>query len=180
MTTILGSEAAERELDTLLSTIRSELEAVRNSGVQEQRQATSAAKQKLRDFVKSTQPQNPGDPAEAGAVDKVDQVAFDVLIQLGVQQIQQDIQRIEAGAAKLQALTPALGAQTAANVSSARSISLQPIKATIDSMTTMVELVKSLKSSLSAANPDEARIAAEIQKLVEQFEALRSAVSAVN
>ncbi len=175
MTDIIGPAAAKAALTNLMAQIKAALNAAGPAGSPAYRAAVDQAQRDLETFFKSTRAADLADPDEVAAVRAIDQLAFDLLVKLSLDELEGNIELIEDGAEKLSKLGAALGAQADSNVKAAASIGLKPVKDTIDSMTALVESVKNLKANLSAADPDEAKVAAEIDKLVAQFETLRTA-----
>lgn len=179
MSDIVGKDAAKAALETLIPRLQQALQAAQTASPQDQVRAMESAKSQLNDFFNSTRAQNLADPAEVKAVRDIDQIAFDMMTQLTVQQVTVGVAALTAGAARLRSLTGSLNQQTATVSSAAKSVSLQPVKKAVDSMTAMVNSVKALKTSLKADKPDEAAVMKKIDDLVAQFEALRTAVSGV-
>jgi hypothetical protein len=179
MSDIVGPAAARTILDALLPSIEASLGAIpANAAPAAKIAAMEAAKKRLSDFFNSTRAQNLADPAEVDAVRKIDAIAFDAFSAITVQQVDLGVGAIQQAGQQLQALTAALNQQTASTAGAAKSVALQPVKKAVDAMTAMVNSVKALKDNLSAADPDQAKAAAEIEKLVQQFEIVRKAVSA--
>jgi hypothetical protein len=178
MSDIVGKDAARAALDALIPRLQASLQAARTASPLDRMKAMEAAKAQLSGFFNSTRPANLGDPAEVKAVRDIDQIAFDMLTQLTVDQVDLGVGALSDGAARLRSLTTALDRQTATVSSAAKSVSLQPVKKAVDSMTAMVQSIKDLKKGLKADKPDEAAVAKTIDDLVAKFEALRSAVSA--
>jgi hypothetical protein len=174
MSDIIGAAAAAAELNSLVAQIQASMRAAPGD-----RATIDNAKASLRAFTTRTRPADPLNDDEMKAVDDVNDIAFDMLADLGLQQIAAGVAGLQRGADRLGALGTQLGEQAAGNQAAADSISLKPVKQAIDSMTGMVNSVKSLKANLKADDPDEARIAAEIDKLVAQFETLRTAVGQI-
>ena len=175
MSDIIGPAAAKAALTQLVADIKSSLNGARPAGSPAYGEAVDKAQRDLEAFFKSTHAADRADPVEVAAVRAIDEVAFDLLVKLSLDELEGNIGILEQGAAKLATLGGALGAQAAINVKAAASIGLKPVKEAINSMTAVVESVKELKANLSAADPDEAKVAAEIDKLVAQFETLRTA-----
>jgi hypothetical protein len=170
MTTIVGPAAAKAALIDLISEIRQSLGAVAGGGAA-YGQAVTAAQERLRTFFKATEPADDPDVAA------IDAIAFDLFLTLGFDAIAANNARLEAGARRLAELTGQLDDVTAATHHAAASVALRPVKDAIDSMVAIVAEVKALKSNLSSAKPDEALVIAEVDKLAEQFDVLRQAVS---
>jgi|GEM_PF-4402908 len=179
MSDIIGKDAAKAALDALIPQLQATLQTARTKPALDRMKAIERVKTQLSDFIKSTRPANVGDAAEAKAVRDIDQIALDLHTQLTADQVEAGVGALTAGAARLRALTGALDQQTARVSAAAKSVSLQPVKSAVDSMTGMVQSIKSLKSTLKADKPDEAAVAQKIDALVTQFEALRTSVSAV-
>jgi hypothetical protein len=177
MSDIVGPAAARTVLDALLPSIESSLTAVQGGTPEARIGAMEAAKKRLRDFFNATRPQNLADQAEVDAVQQIDGIAFQAFSHLTVQQVDLGVGAIKQGSEDLKALTAQLNLQTASTASAAKSIALQPVKKAVDAMTALVNSVKALKTNLSAADPDQAKAATEIDKLVAQFDILRKAVS---
>jgi len=177
MSEIIGPAAAKAALAQLVAQIRSSLSNA--GGGQAYKDAVDKAQSDLEVFSNDCRAADVADSDEVAAVNAITQLAFDLQVKLSLNELEDNIKVLEEGADKLAALATALDQQTAANVHSAASIGLKPVKDTIDSMTSLVETVKNLKSNLSAADPDEAKVAAEIDKLVAQFQALRAAASQI-
>jgi hypothetical protein len=178
MSNIVGPAAARMVLDALLPSIESSLAAVQGAAPAVRIAATNAAQQRLSDFIDSTRPQNLADQAEVDAVQQIDDIALNAFSNLTANQIQASVAAIQQGSQQLQTLTAQLNLQTASTASAAKSVALLPVKKAVDAMTAMVNSVKALKTNLSAGDPDQAKAVAEIDKLVEQFDILRKAVSA--
>ena len=178
MSDIIGAAAAKSALTNLVSRIRSSLETAKGLGASAYAQAVDAAQRDLDTFFKSTKPADFADAAEVAAVRKIDEVAFNLLVDLSLEEMEANVQKLEQGAQKLQAISVALADQAAANSAAAAAIGLQPIKQAVDSMTGLVNSVKALKTNLKADDPDQAKVAAEIENLVAQFQRLKSAVQA--
>lgn len=177
MSDIIGPAAAKTALNTLIAQISSSLAAAKTAGDAAYGAAIDAAQRDLEAFFKSTRPGDDTDNVEVAAVRAIDQIAFDLFMKLSVDQLEANADQLEEGAAKLETLGQALDAAANANVRSAASIALKPVKDAIDSMTAIVGSVKSLKANLSSADPDEAQVITEIEKLVAQFETLKAAVT---
>jgi hypothetical protein len=177
MTIIKGPAAAAAVLEALLPSLQASLDAARSVSDDALMDAIEAAKLRLRNFANSTMAANLNDSAEVEAVDRIDKVARDLHSRLTIGQIGMAVGAISATAAELNALSAQLGLLTDATERAAKSIALDPVKKAVDAMTAMVNSVKSLKANLDAADPDEAQVIAEIDKLAEQFEALRTAVN---
>jgi hypothetical protein len=175
MSEIIGPAAAKAALTKLVADIKDSLTAAGPAGSPAYAQAVDKAQRDFEAFFKSTRAADLADPVEVAAVRAIDEIAFDLLVTLSLDELEGNIRKLEEGAAKLAKLGGALGAQAEINVKAAASIGLEPVKEAIDSLTEVVETVKELKANLSAADPDEAKVAAEIDKLVAQFETLRSA-----
>lgn len=176
MSTIVGPANARAVLDALLPGLKASLDAARGRSADERRNVAAAVQDRLRAFANSTTAGNLADPHEVAAVRDIDTVARDLHRAITADQIEASIAEIESGAARLATLAASLGLQTAANRSAARSISLEPVKKAVDSMTAMVESVKSLKTGLSAADADEASVLRLIDDFAARFDALRKAV----
>lgn len=177
MSDIVGPVAAQAALEALMPSIEASLEAAKSAAPSARIAAIEKAKTRLSDFFNSTRPQNLADPAEVAAVREIDTIAHQALTKLTVQQVDLGVSAIKQASQRLKTLTAALDQQTAATASAAKSVALQPVKKAVDTMATMVNSVKALKANLSAADPDQAKAATEIDKLVAQFETLRKAVS---
>lgn len=176
MTIIKGPDAAAAALNLLLPSLQASLAAAQSGSVDDRLDAVEAVKQQLRDFANSTSPVNLADPAEIAAVEKIDDVARDLHSTLTAGEIETGIASIAAAAGKLRTLSGQLDQLATTNEHAAKSIALDPVRKAVDTMTAMVDSVKSLKANLSEDDPDEAQVAAEIEKLVEQFEVLKQAV----
>jgi hypothetical protein len=174
---IIGQGPAGAVLEALMASLEVSLQAVQNAAPLDRIKAIEAAKKRLMDFSDSTRAQNLADPAEVKAVRDIDQLALDTISSLTVQQVDLGVGALQQGARRLRTLTGALNQQTAGAATAAKSIALQPVKKAVETMTAMVNSVKALKANLKAADPDEAKVAAEIDKLVSQFETLRRAVT---
>ena len=179
MSDIIGPAAAKAALTQLVAAIKSSLNAAGPAGSPAYGEAVDKAQRDLETFFKSTRAADLADPGEVAAVRAIDEIAFDLLVTLSLDELEGNIRKLEQGAEKLAKLGAAVGAQAAINVKAAASIGLEPVKEAIDSMTEVVETVKELKANLSAADPDEAKVAAEIDKLVAQFETLRTAAGRI-
>jgi hypothetical protein len=177
MSSIIGPVAAKAVLDALMPSIEASLEAARGASAAVRIAAIEAAKTKLSDFFNSTRAQNLADPEEVEAVGQIDSIAHDALSKLTVDQVDLAVDAIEQASQKLKTLGATLDQTTATTASAAKSVALQPVKKAVDTMTAMVNSVKALKANLSGTDPDQAKAASEIDKLVAQFEALRAAVS---
>jgi hypothetical protein len=177
MSEIVGPAAAQTVLDALLSSIELSLAAVQGAADETKTAAMDAAQKRLHDFVNSTHPRNFADQAEVDAVQQIDEIARTAFSNITVQQIDLGVAAIQQRNQQLQELTAQLNLQTASTASAAKSIALQPVKKAVDAMTALVNSVKALKTNLSAADPDQAKAATEIDKLVAQFDILRKAVS---
>ncbi|MBV9883326.1 MAG: hypothetical protein JO276_09985 [Sphingomonadaceae bacterium] len=178
MSDIVGPAAARSVLDALLASIEASLKAVQGGSQEARTTAMDAAQKRLSDFINSTRPQNLADQAEVDAVQQIDDVALNAFSNLTADQIEAGVAAIQQSNQQLVALTAQLNLQTASTSAAAKSIALQPVKKAVDAMTAMVNSVKALKDNLSAADPDQAKAAAEIEKLIQQFEIVRKAVSA--
>lgn len=179
MTAIIGPAAAKAALTTLLAQIEAALNAAGPAGTAAYGAAVNKAQQDLETFFKSTAAADLTDPVEVAAVRAIDELAFNTLVTLSLSEMQANIQVIQAGAEKLKTLAGGLDAQSKTNVAAAGSIGLKGVKEAVDQMTTIVNSVKKLKDDLKADDPDEQAIAAEIEKLVGQFETLRDKVDAI-
>lgn len=177
MSGIIGPAAAKAALTQVLAQIDAALAAAGPAGSPSYGAAVDKAQRDLEAFFKSTQPADFADPMEVAAVRAIDELAFDTLTRLSLAEMQANVDLLRAGAAKLKTLAGGLDAQAESNVAAAGAIGLKPVKQAIDSMTGIVNSVKALKTNLKADDPDEAKIATEIDKLVSQFETLRQAVS---
>ena len=179
MSEIVGPAAAKAALQQLIAQIRTSLANAGPAGSSTYEAAVTKAQSDLEAFTNNAHAAHPEDEGEVAAVGSIKKVAFDLLVDLSLDELEGNNTLLQEGADKLAGLATALDQQTAANVHSAASIGLKPVKDTIDSMTSLVESVKNLKANLSAADPDEAKVAAEIDKLVAQFQALRAAASQI-
>jgi len=177
MSEIVGVEAARAVLEAMLPGIRASLEAARGLPADQRRNAIGQIQARLRDFANSTRAARLSDAKEVAQIAEIDQIARDLHSRISADQIETSLTELESGAARLAALAARLGNLTSDNRAAAKSISLDPVKKAVDTMTAMVDSVKALKSGLKADDPDEARVAAEIQKLVDQFQTLRAAIS---
>jgi hypothetical protein len=177
MSNIVGPSAARAVLDAMLPSIESSLAAVQGADRAVRVAAMDAAQQRLSDFIDSTRPQNLGDQAEVDAVQQIDDVALNAFSKLTVDQVQLNVAAIKQGSEDLKVLTAQLNLQTTSTSGAAKSVALLPVKKAVDAMTALVNSVKALKTNLSGADPDQAKAAAEIDKLVAQFDIVRKAVS---
>lgn len=179
MSEIVGIGPAQAALQPLLDSVEAAVRAASGLAPDARDAAITAQKNRLAAFRKSTRAADLTNASEVQAVAAVDKIALDLELELGAQQIEQDLQLLEQGAERLRQLTGSLDAVTGRNRAAAASIGLKPVKAAVDQMTAMVQSVKDLKKNLKSDKPDEAAVAKKIDDLVTQFEALRTAVSAV-
>lgn len=175
MSDITDPAAAKAALQQLLDSIEDRLGAAGAPGSPAYAAAVSSAQGELQAFVDSTKA-DLTKPQEVAAMRAIDQVARDLLLDLTLEAMEGQLAKIREGAERLRALGNQLGEQADRNQAAAASIGLKPVKDAVDEMTGMVESVKALKTNLKADKPDEAAIAAEIDRLVTQFESLRKAV----
>lgn len=178
MSEIVGSAQARAALRQLLDRIEARFAAAGPAGGSGHSAAVEEARRELQAFVDSSRAADLSDTAEVTAVRAVDQIARDMLLDLTLGSMEEQLAKIREGSTKLEELAGRLGAEADRNLAAADAIGLKPVKQAVDAMTGLVESVKRVKSGLKADDPDEAAIAAEIEKLVEQFETLRKAVSA--
>jgi hypothetical protein len=174
---IIGAGPAAAVLEALLSSVELALRAAQGASAVDQLKAIEAAKKRLTDFADGTRAQDLANADEVKAVREIDRLALDAISVLTVIQASVGAAALQEGADQLKTLTGALNVETANVTGAAKSISLQPVKKAVDTMTAMVNSVKFLKANLNSADVDEAKVITEIDNLVDQFEALRDAVT---
>ena len=177
MSEIVGSAQARAALRQLLDKIESRLIGAGPSGGSGHAEAVTQSRQELQAFVDRTRAADLSDTAEVTAVRAIDQVARDMLLDLTLGEMEGQLAKIREGSRKLEELAGQLGDEADRNLAAADAIGLKPVKEAVDAMTGLIESVKRVKSGLKADKPDEVAIATEIEKLVDQFETLRAAIS---
>ena len=175
MPNIIGFDACKRALDTLVASAKADLAAKKDGDPDAYEAAVTGWERK---FFGLAQDARPG-PGENEAVSELQAQARRIAEEIRQAQMHDIVGRIDALSREIERAGQDFGRQAATNVEAARRGRLLPVKNALDSVAGAINQIKTLKAELKADDPDERRIAAEAQALIEKFETLKESIEAL-
>ena len=176
MTSFVGVQACQEQLERLTREAGPALEAAKNAGDDAYLEARRQWARKFFDFKDATSAANPG---EAEAIARIDAQAVAMAEKISFAPVSGIVDTIRSLSLEVEALGKSVKKESTANVESAKRGRLLPVKNAIDALTGAVNQIKVLKRNLKADDPDEQKIATEAQALIEKFETLKRSIDAL-
>ncbi len=177
MSTFVGFEACEKELRRIINETRTSMRAAQSVSEDEVARVRMEAGDKLIEFTENSRPKDFDDAVEASQIDRLDDLAINLMRDLNAAGVSEAVGRIMERTAELNQLSKSIRKEIAHNETRARSIRLTGIKEAIDSMSELINAAKNAKDVLDPSVTDEAMVRTRIERLVKSFSDLQKAVS---